>query len=246
MFNPFAINRVFHKLELNDNAWVHSGSAIMLAEKIIDTSYNLDKLTQPFDSSELYESCSPKAMSIEALAFYGGYLTIEEYKNGMITLGAPNSNIAKALSKNIFSSLFGKLKQDQQIAYQMKSKELLDLMSSCDFSSVKELEKIMSVLISSYPFFLVTSKATYRIIIDAALKSVSSYVSLESVTSRGRADTVLCVPDQNKPKRILVIEYKFEAKDKDSSEKQAQIALDQIDKMKYFENFSIHKSRILL
>ena len=246
VFNPFAINRVFDALRLTDNAWVHSGSAITLAEKIIDTSYDLDQLTQPFDSSKLYDSGSPQAMSIEALAFYGGYLTIKEYNSGMITLCAPNSNIANVFSKNIFSSLFKKVKDDQKIAYQKKSKELLDLMSSRDFSiaSVKELEKIMSILISTYPFFLLTSEATYRIIIDAALKSVSSYVSLESSTSKGRADTVLCVPDQNKPKRILVIEYKFETNANDSSKEQAQLALNQIEKKNYFENFSIHKADI--
>ena len=87
-------------------------------------------------------------------------------------------------------------------------------------------------------------EASYRIIIDAALKSVSSYVSQDSSTSKGRADTVLCVPDQNKPKRILVIEYKFEAKDKDSSTNQAKLALGQIDQKKYFENFLIHKADI--
>jgi hypothetical protein len=244
VFNPFAINRVFHKLQLDDNAWVHSGSAITLAEKIIDASYNLDKLTQPIDSSILYESCSPKAMSIEALAFYGGYLTIKECNSGMITLGAPNSNIASVFSKNIFSSLFAKVKEDQKNDYQRKSKELLHLISYCDFSCVEELEKIISVLISSYPYNLLTSEASYRIIIDAALKSVANYVSQELSTSKGRADTVLWVPDQNKPKRILVIEYKFEEKNNDSSKEQATLALNQIDQKKYFEQFSIHNADI--
>ena len=209
----------------------------------INTSYNLDELTQPFDYSKIFQ-CNPKAMSIEALAFYGGYLTIKECNNDMITLGAPNSNIATVLSDNIFSSLFAKVKEDQKIAYQKKSQELLHLMSSCDFSSVEELEKIMSVLISYFPYNLLTSEASCRIIIDAALKSVSSYVSQESSSSKGRTDTVLCVPDQNKPKRILVFEYKFEARDKDSSKDQAKLALDQIDQKKYFEKFSIHKADI--
>ena len=68
-----------------------------------------------------------------------------------------------------------------------------------------------------------------------------------SSTSKDPADTVLCVPDQNKPKRILVIQYKFKAKSKDDddiSKEQAKLALDQIEQKKYFEQFSIHKADI--
>ncbi len=103
VYNPFAINHVFHQQQMVDQ-WFVSGTPSALLAKL------REKQIKAIDAEELYiefnilkASCEPDQMTAVALLYYAGYMTLKNYtiQQKSVTLDFPNAEVAQATSRHL-------------------------------------------------------------------------------------------------------------------------------------------------
>ncbi|MEM7537864.1 MAG: AAA family ATPase, partial [Chloroflexota bacterium] len=111
VYNPFSTMQLFDAMQF-DSYWFKSGTPTFLIKLIHAGQWDIKELNELKQPSDAFDSFAIERLSIVALLFQTGYLTIKEYEQeGMIyTLDFPNYEVKKAFLAHLLD-MFSYLNQ---------------------------------------------------------------------------------------------------------------------------------------
>lgn len=236
VYNPWSTLHFFKEGKKADY-WYESGSPTMLINQMLadPDRFELDDLPIDAYRHELMYTGSRNEISLKALMFQTGYLTIESYESstGVYKLKFPNQEVEKAFTQTIQDALERRMK-DYFISTQDQIKSALQ---------AKDIESFIiaiNIAFASIPYYI-TSKtekdyhSNLHMLLYGlnCLDGINSHVASESPSSRGRADIVLTIGSI-----VYIIEIKYKSNGK--------IALQQIKENCYYISYLWKAKEIIL
>lgn len=204
VYNPFDILQLF-KTRAFKNYWFETGTPTFLVDLLFKRqipSLNLDSM---FSSSSMLSSFDVDDITIEALLFQTGYLTIklEENLGGQIfyTLGYPNREVYQSLNENLLSALV-KDKSRQAI----QSGQLYRLLLVNDFDALKQLFQSFFASIPHHWYArneIQSYEGYYASVFYSYFAALGLNITVEDCTNLGRIDMTLRFNEQ-----VYIFEFK--------------------------------------
>jgi len=230
VFNPYSTMACF-EASVYRKFWFRTGTPAFLIELIKTGNYPLSALYQPIMSAEELDAFEPNDIKITALLYQAGYLTIKKYhrENDDYTLDFPNHEVASAFNL-LLSSTF------TQLTYRRSKTYAAKIAQTFICNNMAELQQVLQNFFNEMPYNVhISREFDLQIVIFSVFKLIGIEVDPEVVTSLGRADLVVSLPQPSHKasagtaRLVYVIELKFN--------KSAKEALDQIQDKKYYEKF---------
>jgi len=233
VYNPFDILLFLSKNKEFRNYWFETGTPTFLVKLIEQRGYYLPNLQEMVVGESLINSFEIEDIKLESVLFQAGYLTIKSAERigarTLYTLKMPNIEVQSSFADNLLS-LFAK--QEQQTDYQTR---LYKSLLAANLQSFKD--SIIS-LFASIPYNNYTKnplqqyEGYYASVLYAYLASLGIDMSAEDVTSKGRIDLTLKLPNV-----IYILESKVDGKEK---------ALQQIKDKNYADKYKSENKEIWL
>lgn len=204
VYNPFDILQLF-KNRLFRNYWFETGTPSFLIEQLLQRQIPSPKLDQMVSSSALLSSFDVGEISIEALLFQTGYLTIKHYRQAggqmYYTLGYPNQEVLQSLNEVLLTSLV----QNRE-AQALQSIRLYDLLLANDLEGLKGL---FHSFFASIPYQWYNNnhiqhyEGYYASVFYSYFAALGLAVTLEDTSNLGRVDMTLKFNQ-----RVYIFEFK--------------------------------------
>ena len=236
VYNPWSTLKFLNSSEL-ENYWYESGSPTILINQMLadPDRFQLDALPIDAYRHQLMYTGSRNEISLKALMFQTGYLTIDSYgpSTGVYKLKFPNQEIAKAFHQTIQDSLERRVK-DYFLSIQDQIKSALQ---------TKDIESFIiaiNIAFASIPYYI-TSKtekdyhSNLHMLLYGlnCLEGINSHMASEASSSKGRADIVLTIGSI-----VYIIEIKYKSSGK--------VALQQIKDNRYYTSYLLKAKEIIL
>ncbi len=235
VYNSFAMNYVFAKQQLLDK-WFASGSPTALLKQLADeqfTDLTPENLTLKFTA--LDNSCGVEEMGCLFMLYYAGYLSIQSFSKGKVSLGFPNLEVSQAFSSMLLPLLLEKtMSTTDRISDKLHDvfveerladlQELLnDALAPVSYHVLKNPNKKTYAPVPQENLYQI---AFFYLFIGSNLKAV-----MEDATIRGRIDISIELP---------TIVYLLEFKVGDT----AAVAIQQIKDKDYARKFKQQNRKI--
>ncbi len=222
VYNPFDVLLYLRKREIR-NYWYETGRTEFLFKIIKQRDFDLPYLHKKYYTSEILEKFDIEYISIEALMFQAGYLTIkEEYKyegeEVLYSLDYPNKEVRKSFNSELLFYITGD--------YQKEKTTLISL--ALKKEDIKEIKKQIEIFISSISYEVLKNEYVYSASIYGLIYATGYDVIIEDNTSKGRIDLSIIVN-----KRIVyIIEFKVI-----NNKKEKGKSLKQIKEKEYYKKY---------
>jgi len=230
IYNPFSLIKALDAAEF-DPYWFESGTPTFLIEQMRKFHSTPQSISEVKARKSDFDAPTEGMTSITPLLYQSGYLTIKDYnpKSRIYTLALPNREVQAGLMESLVPYV-------ANIQYATPTSLLVGEMQEafCDDDIEKVLE-LLKTFFSSLPYADNAQKnpeSFYQTLLFVIFNMMCLYVDVEVRTPQGRADLVL-----NAENKIYVIEVKVD--------KNAEIALDQINLKNYGERFLIQGKPIV-
>ena len=210
------------------NFWFQSGTPKFLIDvlKKEQILFDDEKLKVSEDSLGIFDvSVTP----VPSLMFQTGYLTITDYdrESQSFTLGYPNREVKTALQKYLIEVF-------AHINFNTAEDLVFKLRTALNNSNIEDAIALLKQLFAHVPYQLhIKEERFYHALLQMICIAAGMKAQSEYSTSHGRVDLVLDLS-----KIIYVIEIKFN--------ESAQIALQQIEERRYYEQFLKSGKKVIL
>ena len=227
LYNPTSIY-LFLTNQRFSNFWFETGTPTFL--------FTLAKLNseigiENLDISEsAISSFEIDNISLQAILFQAGYLTIDKYfSNEKVLLKFPNFEVANSYTNFIFNKIGNESKHNSNKDYYKMFKKAFEL------NDIRTIITIANTIVSNTAAFiyLTPSEEMYIAVFSLIFKIYSLDIESEVCTDRGRMDAVVLTVTH-----IYIFEFKIN--------KSATEALAQINYKNYASKFSLDKRNIVL
>ncbi|MGC8815574.1 MAG: PD-(D/E)XK nuclease domain-containing protein, partial [bacterium] len=214
------------------NYWYETGTPSFIIDLIKEKKYDITKLENIVMDEGMLNKFDIEYVSIEALMFQSGYLTIKEYKQTLYgmsyKLGFPNKEVEISFNRDILTIMIEETEKIRNI-----SDKLIEIFEK---EKIQELKGEIETLISSISYMYLKEEYSYVIAVYSMLYASGLNVILEDNTSKGRIDLTIIVN-----KRIVyIIEFKVIENEKEKGK-----ALKQIKEKEYYKKY-LHYDRIYI
>jgi hypothetical protein len=224
VYNPYALNYVFEKQQQIDK-WFASGSPTALIKKLADDNFSgLNPKNLMVEFKTLDDSCSPSDITSLSLLYYAGYMTIQRYGDGDVTLDFPNLHVAQAFAKKLLPVLLQK-------SIELVNQLVRELNSIFKQQRLDDFKNILNDILASVAYQVLTRphdpvplENLYQIAFHCTFLACNVRTVIEDMTNRGRIDISVELPD---------IVYLFELK----MDEAATNAIAQIKERDYARKF---------
>lgn len=208
VYNPFSLLNALKQSNLK-GYWFESGSPSFLINLLKEQQFNLPQVEHLELDAESFSTYELENLDPHALLFQTGYATIQDYDDGVYTLGYPNREVRSAFLKHLFKSYTEIKTQDNTI------RKLMPLLWTEDYEGFFELmkshfAKIPHVLIAQQKTALQNESyfhTAFYLMIAASGGTVSARnggsVRNEVLTNQGRIDMVVEFSD-----KVFILEFK--------------------------------------
>ena len=204
VYNPFDILQLF-KNQLFRSYWFETGTPTFLVEQLLKRQVPSPKLDQMLSSSAMLSSFDVGEMTIEALLFQTGYLTIKKEENlggqYFYTLGYPNREVYQSLNESLLSALVQD--RSQQVAH---ASQLYRLLMHNDFDGLKTLFHSFFASIPHHWYHnndIQHYEGYYASVFYSYFASLGLDIILEDTSNLGRMDMTLRFNQQ-----VYIFEFK--------------------------------------
>ncbi|MEN9868235.1 MAG: hypothetical protein RL748_3825 [Pseudomonadota bacterium] len=210
VYNPFDLLLFFANRQFRP-WWFETGTPGFLIKLMAERGFYTPRLAQMRTGPELISTFDVDQITVEALLFQSGYLTItaeEELLSGMVryTLGYPNLEVQFALN----ASLLGAYTQDASSSDQLRTR-LYDLLVAHDIPALRELFQAFfsGSPDRSLPNHWYTQnpiaqyEGFYASVVYSYFASQGFDLRVEDATNHGRIDMTLILPQH-----IYLFEFK--------------------------------------
>jgi hypothetical protein len=231
VYNPADILKFFDNAKIYDNYWFETGNPSFLIKLLKMQRYFLPQIEKLVTSGQLLSNFDVNNISIEALLFQTGYLTISEIIPSQMGGGTPsyrldypNFEVRHALSTSLIEYFI-----ENKAALAHSRQDLIDALIN------KRFDKLQNGLISlfaSIPYNWYTNndianfEGFYATIVYTLLNSLGANAIAENAVSTGRIDLSIELPEH-----IVLLEFKL------SHTADALDAIQQIETKQYANKF---------
>ncbi|MCX7870938.1 MAG: PD-(D/E)XK nuclease domain-containing protein, partial [bacterium] len=250
VYNLFDVLLYLKKKEIR-NYWYETGRTEFLFKIIKQRNFDLPYLHKKFYTSEILEkfdillynfentSLVIEYISIEALMFQTGYLTIkEEYKyeneEVLYSLDYRNKEVRKSFNSEILFYITGDYQVDKTTLISLAFKK----------GNLQEIKKQIEIFINTISYEVLKNEYVYSAAIYGLIYSTGYNVIIEDNTSKGRINLTIIVD-----KKIVyifhitfvIMEFKVLENEKEKGK-----ALKQIKEKEYFKKYLNYEKIYLL
>ena len=228
IYNPFDV-LLYLKNKSYSSYWYETGNPEVLIKLIKHNKYEIPNLELMLSEEDLNRVDVDK-ISIEALMFQTGYLTIhkvkEEYSRKFYKLKFPNKEVQISFNENLLREFLKDWKgEDSEINPLRKALENFD---------TQEIEFRINKLLENIPYDLYgNDEKSIKSFLYVYLYSTGFECNAELHTKLGRIDIILKTPN----KKIYIFEIKI---DKDEEK-----ALKQIKNKEYYAKYTLEENVII-
>ncbi len=186
VYNPFDVLLYLDKKEIR-NYWYETGRTEFLFKIIKQKNFDLPYLHKKYYTEEILEKFDIEYISIEALMYQTGYLTIKEIEKvgsrEVYSLDYPNREVREAFNNELLFYITKEYKQ-----YITKPLELALIKED-----IKEIRKQIEIFISSISYEVLKNEYVYAASIYGLIYSTGYDVIIEDNASNGRIDLTIIV-----------------------------------------------------
>ncbi len=241
VYNPFDVLLLLKKREFRPY-WFETGSPEFLFKMLLEQSVNPMELENRTADMSLVSSFDVNDISVEALLFQTGYLTIvgeeEDEFDTSYRLDYPNREVRVSLNRGLLAWLSKKERVPAK-----PGREFCALLEAGDFVG---FEDRLRAWISGMPSewhnkgALARHEAWYASLLYMCLRSAGVDLSVEEASSHGRADMALRLGRQ-----VFVLEFKM-AENTAGAEAASAAAIAQIRDRGYAEKYRAEGKQVRL
>ncbi len=222
LYNPFDILLYLRNKEF-DSYWYKTGTPSFLIKLIKEKKYDVSQLENKIVKKNILEKFDIEDISIEALMFQTGYLTIkevyqkeygQEYK-----LGFPNKEVKISFNENIL---------EFTIKEEVRYKLVDDIITTLKKENISKLKEHIDLLISNISYMYLKEEASYVLAVFVLFYSTGLNVITEDNTSKGRIDLTIIVNNYI----VYILEFKVI-----QDEKEKGNAINQILQKQYYKKY---------
>ncbi len=221
VYNPFDVLLYLRKKEIR-NYWYETGRTEFLFKIIKQRNFDLPYLHKKYYTEEILEKFDIEYISIEALMYQTGYLTIKEIEKigsrEVYTLDYPNREVREAFNNELLFYITKEYKQ-----YITKPLEL-----ALTKEDVQEIRKQIEIFINSISYEVLKNEYVYAAAIYGLIYATGYDVIIEDNTSKGRIDLSVIVNKEI----VYIIEFKVL-----NNKKEKGKALKQIKEKEYYKKY---------
>ncbi|MBD5237610.1 MAG: ATP-binding protein [Bacteroidales bacterium] len=227
IYNPYSLLQVLAYRQYS-NYWIASGNSTLLAEQLKKTDSDLEEVVNTVCDRSVLEGLDIDNISVEALLFQTGYLTIKRFdpRRELFHLGIPNEEV----KKGFFTSL---IPYYTSIPKAKVSPFIFDLIDEIEEGRVDDFMRRLQSLFAGFGHDLKFDEE--RNVQNALLLIFSLmglHVDAEYKTSNGRIDILLRTSEY-----VYIMELKYD--------RSAEEALSQIKEKKYSLPWSVNGRKII-
>jgi hypothetical protein len=221
LYNPFDI-LLYLKNKTFRNYWYETGKTEFLFKLLKTKNYELPYLNKLYYTSDILDKFDLEYISIEALMFQTGYLTIKEVKQvqseEMYILNYPNKEVQQSFNRDLLFYITQSYHIDK--TYNLK----LALINQNILLFKNQLE----IFLNSISYHILKNEYVYQAAIYGLIYSTGFNIILEDTTSKGRIDLTIIVNNSI----VYIIEFKVIENTQDKGK-----ALNQILQKEYFKKY---------
>ncbi len=209
VYNPFDVLLLLKKREFRPY-WFETGSPEFLFKMLLEQSVSPMELENRTADISLVSKFDVNDISVEALLFQTGYLTIageeEDEFDTSYRLDYPNREVRVSLNRGLLARL-GKKLGNKGAEPLKRGREFCALLEAGDFAGFGGM---LSSWLSGIPYRwhdkgdLARYEAWYASLLYMCLRSAGADLSVEDASSRGRADMTVRLGGQ-----VFVLEFKM-------------------------------------
>jgi hypothetical protein len=221
LYNPFDI-LLYLKNKVLRNYWYETGKSEFLFKLLKTSNYQLPYLNKLYYTNDILDKFDIEHVSIEALMFQTGYLTIKEVKTieseEMYILDYPNKEVRQSFNRDLVFYITKSYHTDR----------IYNLKIAIINEEIEKIKEQIEIFINSISYNILKNEYVYQAAIYGLIYSTGFNIILEDNTSKGRIDLTIIV---NKS-IIYIMEFKV-LKD----EKEKGKALKQILEKEYYKKY---------
>jgi hypothetical protein len=221
VYNPFDILLYLRNREF-DNYWYESGKTEFLFKLIKRREYKLGYIEKEYYTKEILEKFDVECMSIEALMYQTGYLTIKETKRieneRVYVLDYPNREVRQSFNRELLYYITGEYQSDRTSKLKMALIE----------EDMEEIRRQIEVFLETISYEVLKNENVYQASIYGLMYGMGYEVEIEDRTIKGRIDLTLMI----NRKKVYIIELKLIEREEEKGK-----AIRQIQEREYYKKY---------
>ena len=226
VYNPVSLMNLFQKQDFR-NYWFETGTPTFLMKLIKQNKYTAFDIENTTVSSKFLDKYEINEITLIALLFQTGYLTIKKYDiiSGDITLDYPNREVADAFSTHILAKLSDTpVDKTDNLLYRIRRSFLEN--------EIEDFIEYINTLFANIPYNLIENKEKYfHSQFYLIMKIIGYIIDVEVLTIKGRIDAVIRTDDN-----IFILEFKIN--------QSARKAIEQINEKQYAQKYKDDNRKI--
>jgi hypothetical protein len=221
LYNPFDI-LLYLKNKVFRNYWYETGKTEFLFKLLKTSNYQLPYLNKLYYTNDILDKFDIEYISIEALMFQTGYLTIREVKTieseEMYLLDYPNKEVRQSFNRDLVF----------YITKSYHTARVYNLKIAIINEEIEKIKEQIEIFINSISYNILKNEYVYQAAIYGLIYSTGFNIIIEDNTSKGRIDLTILVNRSI----VYIIEFKVIEKE----EKKGK-ALKQIEEKEYYKKY---------
>jgi hypothetical protein len=221
LYNPFDI-LLYLKNKTFRNYWYETGKTEFLFKLLKNQNYELPYLNKLYYTSDILDKFDLEYISIEALMFQTGYLTIKELKiiesEEMYILDYPNKELRQSFNRELLFYITQSYHTDKTYNFKL----------ALIHQNILQLKHQLEIFFNSISYHILKNEFVYQAAIFGLIYSTGFNIILEDTTSKGRIDLTIIVNNSI----VYIIEFKVIENVQDKGK-----ALTQILQKEYFKKY---------
>jgi hypothetical protein len=221
LYNPFDILLYLDSKKFK-NYWYETGKTEFLFKLLKNKDYQLPFLTKAYYTNDILDKFDIEYISIEALMFQTGYLTIKEVKNieseEMYLLDYPNKEVRQSFNRDLVFYITKSYHTDR----------IYNLKIAIINEEIEKIKEQIEIFINSISYNILKNEYVYQAAIYGLIYSTGFNIIIEDNTSKGRIDLTILLNRSI----AYIIEFKVLEDEKEKGK-----AIKQIEEKEYYKKY---------
>jgi hypothetical protein len=221
LYNPFDI-LLYLDTKKFKNYWYETGKTEFLFKLLKNKDYQLPFLTKAYYTNDILDKFDLEYISIEALMFQTGYLTIKEIEKideeEVYILNYPNKEVRQSFNRELLRYITGEYKENN----------ITKLKLAIINEDIEEIKNQIEIFLESISYEILKNEYVYQAAIYGLVYSIGYSTVIEDSTSKGRIDLTILVNRSI----VYIIEFKVINNSKEKGK-----ALKQIEQKEYYKKY---------
>jgi hypothetical protein len=221
LYNPFDILLYLDSKKFK-NYWYETGKTEFLFKLLKNKDYQLPFLTKAYYTNDILDKFDLEYISIEALMFQTGYLTIKEIEKideeEVYILNYPNKEVRQSFNRELLRYITGEYKENN----------ITKLKLAIINEDIEEIKNQIEIFLESISYEILKNEYVYQAAIYGLVYSIGYSTVIEDSTSKGRIDLTILVNRSI----VYIIEFKVIENSKEKGK-----SIKQIEQKEYYKKY---------